>query len=177
MWWIMTIKRRKFASAVSLVEVIVATVVLSIITLGAMSYEYHTSRDAKIASAQIAATRTAQLLLEDWMSTGGSKDYNPSVLGLGFSAASAIPSGFSDQSGLGVSLNNAVYAITVDEMPMLVMLTCKNVAQDIPTGAILRQLGAVVEFGTLVTETDAGRLENIPPLILTTYVRADASGG
>ena len=65
----MTIKRRKFASAISLVEVIVATVVLSIITVGAMSYEYQTSRDAKIASAQIAATRTEQLLLEDCFST------------------------------------------------------------------------------------------------------------
>lgn len=173
----MTIKRRKFASAVSLVEVMVATVVLSIITIGAMSYEYHASRDATIARAQIAATRTAQLLLEDWMSTGGSIDYNPSTLGLGFSAASAIPSSFSDQSGLGLPQNNAVYAITVDEMPILVMLTRKDIAQDIVTGAVLRQLGVVVEFGTLVTDKDAGRLENIPPLILTTYVRADASGG
>jgi len=173
----MTIKRRKFASAVSLVEVIVATVVLSIITIGAMSYEYHTSRDAKIASAQIAATRTAQLLLEDWKSTGGSIDYNPSALGLGFSAASTIPSGFSDQSGLGVPQNNAVYAITVDEMPILVMLTRKDVAQDIVTGTTLRQLAVIVEFGTLAADTGAGRLENIPPLILTTYVRADASGG
>jgi len=173
----MTIKRRKFASAVSLVEVMVATVVLSIVTIGAMSYEYHTSRDATIARAQIAATRTGQLLLEDWMSTGGSTDYNPSALGLGFSDASAIPSSFSDQSGLGVPQDNAVYAITVDEMPMLVMLTRKDVAQDTVTGAVLRQLGVVVEFGTLVAGKDVDRLENIPPLILTTYVRADASGG
>lgn len=172
----MTIKQRKFASAVSLVEVIVATVILSIITIGAMSYEYHASRDATIARAQIAATRTAQLLLEDWMSTGGSQNYNPAKLGLGFSSASAIPSGFSDQSGLGVPLNQAVYAITIDELPMLVMLTKNDVAQD-TGGAILRQLGIIVEFGTLAADTTAGRLENIPPLILTTYVRADASGG
>ncbi len=173
----MTIMRRKFASAVSLIEVIIAMVVLSIAAIGAMSYEYHTSRSAKIAHAQIAATRTAQLLLEDWMSTGGSTEYNPAALGLGFSAASAIPSGFSDQSGLGAPLNNAVYAITVDEMSMLVMLTRKDVAQDIPTGTTLRQLGIIAEFGTLAADTNAGRLEDIPPVILTTYVRADASGG
>ena len=174
---IMAIKRRKFASAVSLIEVVVATVVLSIAAIGAMSYEYHASRDAKIASAQIAATRTAQLLLEDWMSTGGSTDYNPAALGLGFSGSSAIPSGFSDPSGLGVPLNNAVYAVTVDGMPMLVMLIRKDIAQDIPTGATLRQLAVIVEFGTPVAETSAGRLEEIRPVILSTYVRADASGG
>jgi len=173
----MVIKKRKFASAVSLVEVAVASAILSIATIGAMSYEFHTSRNATIARAQIAATRTGQLLLEDWMSTGGSTDYAPSALGLGFSAASAIPSGFSDSSGLGVPLNNAVYAITVDEMPMLVMLTRRDVAKDTSTGVTLRQLGVIVEFGTLAADKNAGRLEEIPPIILTTYVRADASGG
>ena len=171
------IKRRKFASAVSLVEVLVASVVLSVATIGAMSYEFHTSRDAKIARAQIAATRTGQLLLEDWMSTGGSTDYDPSALGLGFSGAVAIPSGFSDSSGLGSPLNSAVYAITVDEMPMLAMLTRRNVDTDAATGAVLRQLGVIVEFGALEADESVGRLEDIPPVVLTTYVRADASGG
>jgi hypothetical protein len=77
---------------------------------------------------------------------------------------------------LGSPLNQAVYAITIDELPMLVMLTQKDVAQD-TAGAILRQLGVIVEFGTVSADTTAGRLEDIPPVILTTYVRADASGG
>jgi hypothetical protein len=172
----MVVKRRKFAAAVTLVEVVVATAVLVIASMGALSYEYHAARDAQVARAQITATCTAQLLLEDWMSTGGSKNYDPAKLGLGFSSASAIPADFSQAEGLGSPLNRAVYAITIDELPMLVMLTQNDVAQD-TGGAVLRQLGVIVEFGTVSEDTTAGRLENIPPVILTTYVRADASGG
>jgi hypothetical protein len=62
-------------------------------------------------------------------------------------------------------------------MPMLVMLTRRDVAKDTSTGVTLRQLGVIVEFGTLAADKNAGRLEEIPPIILTTYVRADASGG
>ena len=171
----MTIKQRKFASAVSLVEVIMATAVFAVVIIGALSYQYHAAKNAKIARAQITATCTAQLLLEDWMSTGGSESYDPPKLGMGFSAASAIPDGFAQEAGLGSALNDAVYAITIDELPMLVMLTKKDVAQDV--GAILRQLGIIVEFGTISNDTDAGWLENIPPVILSTYVRADAAGG
>jgi hypothetical protein len=172
----MVVKRRKFAAAVTLVEVVVATAVLVIGSMGALSYEYHAARDAQVARAQITATCTAQLLLEDWMSTGGSRNYDPAKLGLGFSSATAIPADFSQPAGLGSPLNQAVYAITIDELPMLVMLTQKDVAQD-TAGAILRQLGVIVEFGTVSADTTAGRLEDIPPVILTTYVRADASGG
>ena len=173
----MVVKRRKFAAAVTLVEVVVTMVILVIASMGALSYEYHAARDAKIACAQIAATRTAQLLLEDWMSTGGSTEYDPAKLGLGFSSASPIPADFSQEEGLGSPLNQAVYAITIDELPMLVMLTRNDVAHDILTGATLRQLGVIVEFGTVSEDTTAGRLEDIQPVILTTYVRADASGG
>jgi type II secretory pathway pseudopilin PulG len=172
----MTIKQRKFASAVSLVEVIVATVIFSVVTIGALSYQYHAAKDAQIAHAQITATCTAQLLLEDWKSTGGSQSYDPAKLGMGFSTASAIPADFDQEEGLGSALNEAVYAITIDEMPMLVMLTKKDVAQD-TGGVILRQIGVIVEFGTLSDDTDAGWLETIPPVVLGTYVRADAAGG
>jgi len=172
----MTIKQRKFASAVSLVEVIAATAVFTIVSTGAVSYQYHAAKNAKIAQAQITATCTAQLLLEDWMSTGGSQNYDPAKLGLGFSSASAIPADFSQEEGLGSPLNQSVYAIAIDELPMLVMLTKKDVAQD-PTGAILRQLGVIVEFGSLSKDTTVGWLGDIPPVVLSSYVRADASGG
>jgi hypothetical protein len=174
---IMTVKRPKFVSAVTLIEVMLAMAILTVAVLGSLSYQYYAAAHARIAHAQITATCTAQLLLEDWMSTGGSKDYDPAKLGLGFSSASAIPADFSQEEDLGNPLNQAVYAITIDEMPMLVMLSRKDVAHDITTGATLRQLGIIVEFGTLATDTKAGRLEDLPPLILTTYVRADASGG
>lgn len=190
---IMTVKQRKFAPAVllrkakkpkaiTLIEVMVATAILVIATTGALSYQYHAARDAQIARAQIAATRTAQLLLEDWMSTGGSKKYNPATLGLGFSSALFIPSHFSQGQGqgLGSPLHDAVYAITIDKLPMLVMLTWKDVAQDTVADVILRQLGVIVNFGVASKEEETvitKRLEHIKPVILTTYVRVDATGG
>jgi hypothetical protein len=173
----MTAKRGKSAAAVTLIEVIVATVVLALTVAGASSYQYHAARDAQIASAHIAATRTAQLLLEDWMSTGGSEEYDPSTLGLGFSPAISIPPHFSqgDGGGLGAPLNDAVHSVTVDETPMLVMLTSRDLAQDTQAQVILRQLGVIVEFAEQGQITE--KLKNIESVVLTTYVRVCASSG
>jgi len=174
---IMTVKRGKFEAAVTLIEVMVATTVLVITTSGALSYQYHAARDAQIARAHIAATRTAQLLLEDWMSTGGSKEYDPSTLGLGFSSTISIPSHFSQGQGggLGTPIHDAVHSITVDDIPMLVMLTWRDIAQDTQAQVILRQLGVIVEFSDETKTTK--RLENIETVTLTTYVRVSASSG
>ena len=173
----MIVKQRKFAAAVTLVEVMVATAVLVIIVTGALSYQYHSARDTQIARAHIAATRTAQLLLEDWMSTGGSKEYDPSTLGLGFSTTISIPSHFSrgEGGGLGNPIHDALHSITVDDVPMLVMLTWRDIAQDTQAQVILRQLGVIIEFSeeTQITQ----RLENIESVVLTTYVRVSASSG
>ena len=149
----MSAKQAKSAAAVTLVEVMVATAVLAVATVGALSYQYHAAGHSKIARAQICGTRTAQLLLEDWMSTGGSKEYAPAELGLGF------------------SLDKGAYAVTVDKVPMLVELTWKDVDHDADADVTLRELCVAVEFGT------AGSLDRIRPVILTTYVRTDASGG
>jgi len=143
----------RLAPAVTLVEVMVATVILGVATIGALSYQYHASGHNKIAKAQICGTRTAQLLLEDWMSTGGSKEYDPAALDMGF-----LP-------------ENGAYAITVDDVPMQVALTWKDVDNDPDAQVTLRELCVAVEFGT------ADTMENIRPVILTTYVRTDASGG
>ena len=173
----MTARRGKFAPALTLTEVIIATVVLVITASGALGYQYYAARDGQIARAHMAATRTAQLLLEDWMSTGGSSAYDPSTLGLGFSAAISIPPHFSagDGGGLGAPLNNAVHSITIDEIPMLVMLTSRDIAQDTQAQVILRQLGVIVEFAEQAQITQM--LENVESVVLTTYVRTSASSG
>jgi len=171
---IMIVKQRKFAAAVTLIEVMMATAVLVIAATGALSYQYYAARDAKIAHAQITGTRTAKLLLEDWMSTGGSEEYNPATLGLGFSPVSTIPSKL---VGFGSPLNDVVYSITVNELPMLVMLTRSDVAYDTTLDVKLLQLTAIVIFGSVSGDKTAQQLELIKPIILTTYVRVDAAGG
>lgn len=173
----MTARRGKFAPALTLTEVIIATVVLVIAASGALGYQYYAARDGQIARAHMAATRTAQLLLEDWMSTGGSSAYDPSTLGLGFSPPITIPSHFtqSDGGGLGTPLNDAVHSINVDEIPMLVMLTSRDIATDTESEVILRQLGVIIEFAEQGQVTQM--LENVESVVLTTYVRISASSG
>ena len=155
----MNAKRGKFTAGFTLVEVMIAAVVLAVVATGALSYEYHAVKHSKIARAQICATRTAQLLLEDWMSTGGSSEYDPTMLGLGFSS------------------DGDAYAITVDGVPMLVALTWKDVAHDATAEVTLRELSVTVGFETVSEAGSADGLERIPPVILTTYVRTDASSG
>ena len=169
----MNAKRPKFAAAVTLVEVMVAMAILTIAALGALSYQYHAAGHARIARAQSAATHVAQLLLEDWKSTGGSEKYDPSILALGFSSPLPIPAKWPNVKAMVLAkpLNSAVYAISVDDLPMLVMLSWEDVAYDTTAGLKLRQLGVTVKFGVV------SQLENIPPVALTTYVRDDASGG
>ncbi len=149
----MNAKRARFAPAVTLIEVMVATLVLAVAVVGALSYQYHAAGHSKAARAQMCGTRTAQLLLEDWMSTGGSKVYDPTALELGFA------------SGTGA------YEVTVDDVPMLVKLGWRDVDNDSDANMTLRELTVAVEFGTSESP------EQIRPVVLTTYIRTDASGG
>jgi type II secretory pathway pseudopilin PulG len=166
-------KRPKFATAVTLVEVMVAMVILTIAALGALSYQYHTAGHVRIARAQSAATHVAQVLLEDWKSTGGSVKYNPGILAVGLSSPLSIPATWTNVKAVALAepLNRSVYAVTIDDLPMLVMLSWEDVAYDATAGIKLRQLCVTVKFGV------ANQLDDIPPVTLTTYVRDDASGG
>jgi len=166
-------KRLKLAAAVTLIEIMVAMVVLAIATLGALSYQYHAAVHARIARVQTAATYAAQLLLEDWKSTGGSTKYNPTLLSVGFSSPLPIPAELTDKVALLLAepLNNAVYAITIDDLPLVAMLRWEDVAYDATAEVKLRQLCVTVVSGTV------NQLESIPPVTLTTYIRLDAVGG
>jgi type II secretory pathway pseudopilin PulG len=170
--------KRKFAGGLTLVEAVVAMAVLAVVVLGALGYQYYAALHSRIASAQITATRTAQLLLEDWKSTGdstggGLTTYDPSKLGLGFSAKLSVPAHWNYGGVVGANwqtLNSGVYAITVDGVPMVVMLR-----YDDDTGGQvgLWQLTVIVNFGTismLQTGTTTWPA-NRAPIVLTTYVR------
>lgn len=188
----MTIKRFKSASAFTLIEVMVAMVVLTIAALGALGYQYHAGKHTRIAEAQTTATRTARLLLEDWKSTGGSAGYDPSTLGLGFSSTLVIPDEFGHGYKVGVPLDDRRYAVKVNDMPMLVLLASRDVAYDSAAEVTLRELSVMAanlrmqslldkyEQTSLETTTSDGFMDEftaIEPITLTTYVRLDAAGG
>ncbi len=177
----MNFRTGKFAAGVSLIDAMAAMLLLSVVAVGAMGYQYYAAIHAKIARAQIVATRTAQLLLEDWKSTGGSPNYDPSELKLGFKGPLQVPAHWSEgiPGGLGQPLNSCVYSIEVDDLPMFVMLNWLDVAEDPDAEIKLRQISVTVRFVSSEEMTGGveSRLANLEPIILTTYVRSDASGG
>jgi prepilin-type N-terminal cleavage/methylation domain-containing protein len=162
-----TAGRLRFPSAFTLVEVMVAVVVLTIAAIGALGYQYYAAKQAYLGSAETIAARTALLLLDDWRSTGGRTNYSPTILGLGFSLESSTPP------------NEAVYAVTVSDLPMLVQLTWENVDSDSSAEITLRQLTVAVswapEEGEDVFDGEAGAGSSLARFV--TYVRSDASGG
>ncbi len=170
-------RRDDVASGLTLVEVMVATVILVVAALGALRCQYYAAGHGRIARAQIAAARTAQLLIEDWKSTGGSTEYDPSDLQLGFSEPLAIPDDFSTPEGLGTPLNDGVHSFTLDGTAMLAMLKYLNVNEDDQATAALRQLAVVVRFAETGDEDSGDRLADMSPVTLVTYVRLDESDG
>lgn len=181
----MTAKRNKFAPAVTLIEVMVAMAVLAVAAVGALGYQYYAAAQGRIAHAETTATGIAQLLLEDWKSTGGSGNYNASALGLG------IYSELKVSHGEAVHLPEGAYSITTNNVPILILLNYEDVGYDSEAEVTLRQLSvsamwqrssdADLNWGDIVTQEVAyGRTDRniLRPLVtLTTYVRVDASGG
>jgi hypothetical protein len=92
-----------------------------------------------------------------------------------------IPSHFSEGVGqeLGSPLRDSVYDITIDYVPMMIMLTWSDVAQDDVSRVILRQLNVTVMFGSTDQDTVRNQeiSEGLRPIVLTTYVRVDGAGG
>jgi len=60
----------------TIIEVIVAMIMLAIIIFGAIAYRYHAALDSKRAEVDILANRIGLLLLESWHGFYG---YNPST--------------------------------------------------------------------------------------------------
>lgn len=151
--------RRRYEHGITLIEAMVAMAILAIAALGALSYQFHCAKHARIAKLELTATRTAQLLLEDWKSNGGSSSYDPSSLGMGFV--------YDEQGGF--------YRIEVDNLPMYIRLMHRDVETDESAGITLREISVIMrwrlDFSALEPE------EMHPHLVLTTYVRLDAAAG
>ncbi len=99
----------------TLIEVLAATLVVSVAATGVLSYGYHGARQRRMARAHAGAVRIGHLLLEDWKANGGSVFYaravsgthNPLELNMGFE----------------YKRTERAYEITVDSIPMRVKLT------------------------------------------------------
>jgi prepilin-type N-terminal cleavage/methylation domain-containing protein len=157
----MSNQRCKFLEGFTLIEVMVAIIVLVIIALGALNYQYYAALHARAALAQMTATRTAQLLADDWKSAGGSAAYNPTNLNLGFTDS---------------DLDGVDYEITVDNLPMFVSLSYNDIEHDDQAQITLRKITVQVNWRN-DRRVPTGQAEEEASMELSTYVRVDASGG
>lgn len=144
----------------TLVEILVAMMVLAFAAIGAMGYEYHAASQERAALARLTAARTAQLLLDDWKSEGGSTSYTPKNLNLGFSDAD-------DASGN--------FTVDVDKLPMYIELTSSDIEHDSESEVTLRKITVTVNY--LDNRKIPSGDEEEKNMTLSTYVRVDASSG
>jgi len=72
-----TVKRHRYAAAMTLVEVMGAILILSVAVIGASAYRYHSALDARKADETATATRIALLLCESWRGVEGDLTFDP----------------------------------------------------------------------------------------------------
>jgi type II secretory pathway pseudopilin PulG len=151
---------RRHAAGISLIEVAIATAVIGIAALGALSYEYHGVRQMQVARANAAAVRMGHFLLEDWKANGGSILYaknstritTPDDLDMGFNY-----------------IGNQTYKVTVDNIPLRIRLTR-------PT----RQTSLIPLTATIKWRrdfADAATMPDDPRVVLNAHARIDQGGG
>ena len=80
---------RRFCSALSIIEVMVFVVIISIAVIGVSGYRYFTTLEIRRSDCELTAGRIASLFCESWKGLGGVPAYNPisdvNNLGIGLS--------------------------------------------------------------------------------------------
>ena len=61
---------------ITLMEVMVTIVIITVVATGGMSYRYHSAANARKADVQITAARVGGLMLESWKGQGGFSGYS-----------------------------------------------------------------------------------------------------
>jgi prepilin-type N-terminal cleavage/methylation domain-containing protein len=162
--------RTNYAHGMTLIEVLIAALVVSVAATGVLSYGYHGARQRRMAQAHARATEVGYFLLEDWKANGGSIFYaravagtpNPLELDMGFE--------YVEMAHKVGGRIECIYELTVDTIPMRVSLTR-------PTGYLrLIPLEVTVRWRSDLSggPVDKGDQSVVK---LTTDVRIDQAGG
>jgi prepilin-type N-terminal cleavage/methylation domain-containing protein len=70
---------KKSSRGLTLVEVMVTVLLISVAVIGAMGFRYFCALDARKADVQITGARLGWMLLEDWKAAGGDATYRPEM--------------------------------------------------------------------------------------------------
>ncbi|RKY11916.1 MAG: hypothetical protein DRP65_02830 [Planctomycetota bacterium] len=167
-------KGTKLAHGMTFVEVLIATVVVSVAATGVLSYGYHGVCQRRIARAYSLSTRVGHFLLEDWKGNGGSIFYaravdgtpNPLELDMGFEY---IEDTYEVDEVTKMFSIKCVYELTIDGIPMRITLSR-------PLGYMrLIPLTVTVRWHTKISNSPVEDTD--PAVVLATNARIDQAGG
>ncbi len=142
----------------TLVEVMMSVAIIIIVALGTLSFQYYSVKDSRTSEAQTTATRLAQLLLEDWKSTGGDPLYDATTLGLGFLTPTPP-----------TALN---YIITLDNQTFHLSMAQQPISTDTVAGVTLQELSVTVSWRKDYGNGAVSGSDHT--LTFTTFVRRDS---
>ena len=145
---------KKPRRGVTLIEIMVATVVILVAVIGAIGYRYYSALDARKAKVHVTAARLNSMLLESWKASGGvsgpSAAYDPLDIMIGanitISASKSqgplVPAGFNEFGKYTVVVDGATYYATLSHKDEAVedlrlLNVCVGWPQKYPTGPYL----------------------------------------
>ena len=100
---------KKPGSGLTLIELMVAILLLAIAVIGAMGFRYFCAMDARRADVQMTGARLGWMLLENWKASGGDTTYVPLIPGLTITPGPgpAKPADFTQHQSYHVLVNGA----------------------------------------------------------------------
>jgi len=158
----MAVKRLKSKKAFTIIEMMIAIVILAVAVIGASGYRYYAMLDARRGATKVTAARIALLLCENWRGIKGDTAYDPVTYFASELTISALP-GFDDQAFKDADFALlGSYLVVTDNVNYHAILSWKDVGTD------LRALNIVVTWPpsgqTQVSAGDTSRR-----FLLTTY--------
>lgn len=143
----------------TLVELLIAMLVLAVAATGTMAYAIYAQRLAMRSQSELTAARIGRLILDNWKKNGGDPAFDLTALQMGFVKQP----------------NSSIYKITINQLPMTIELNSQLLENDTQAMVSLRQIEAKIRW-RLDRKDDALRPID-PTYTIATYVRKDESGG
>jgi prepilin-type N-terminal cleavage/methylation domain-containing protein len=112
-------RKNQRTQGITLVEVMIAMVLLAVAVLGAMGFRYYSATDARKADMYNNAARFSSLLLESWKGIGGLERFDPiQTFGQEFEITESeigppVPSGFTGLARYRIDFDRLNYYVTL----------------------------------------------------------------